>query len=410
MKKTICLITNWYPSRENPYQGVFFKEQAFALSDEYDFLVVHYREIMGNRKARNQTCLVNEERNTVEYDVCVRVPIRVILADLLYQFKCKYISHLHVDGVGQFTSESRRKFTKKRIVNAFRNQIKRDFDALYCVDAQREAFYLNCVAEDYQKPCVIGEHAPVPWPGTVLSDVNKEAIEKAELFLAISYDKIRQMLLQNIKLPPVQYIGNLVDETRFTLKKDDREKHAGKTLMIAAAHSFYKNYDMFIRVMERLYVIAGQPFRVLIVGYASNKGYSEGTKEFEERIRNSSISGITELVPEVPHAQIRDFYHKADAFVMTSIQEGQPVSALEAACCGLPVFSTRCGGVEDYVDDKIGRIYAVSDVEGMAQGLKDYLEDKITFDAEHIRNTVINRFGKKAFTDHYKHAFQTVMK
>ena len=32
-KKKICLITNWYPTKENPYQGIFFKEQAQALGD-----------------------------------------------------------------------------------------------------------------------------------------------------------------------------------------------------------------------------------------------------------------------------------------------------------------------------------------------------------------------------------------
>ena len=36
-KKTICLITNWYPTEENPYQGVFFQEQAQALGDVFDF-------------------------------------------------------------------------------------------------------------------------------------------------------------------------------------------------------------------------------------------------------------------------------------------------------------------------------------------------------------------------------------
>ena len=43
-KKKIGLITNWYPTKENPYQGVFFKEQAIALKEYYDFTVVHYKE------------------------------------------------------------------------------------------------------------------------------------------------------------------------------------------------------------------------------------------------------------------------------------------------------------------------------------------------------------------------------
>lgn len=100
-----------------------------------------------------------------------------------------------------------------------------------------------------------------------------------------------------------------------------------------------------------------------------------------------------------------DIYNKADAFIMTSIQEGQPVSVMEAACCGLPVFSTRCGGVEDYIDEKMGRIYNITDYSGMAQGLKEYLEGDIEFDPNYIRNVVISKFGKDAFIKNFTNAF-----
>ena len=43
-KKRICLVTNWYPDKENPYRGSFFKEQAFAMAENFDFVVVHYVE------------------------------------------------------------------------------------------------------------------------------------------------------------------------------------------------------------------------------------------------------------------------------------------------------------------------------------------------------------------------------
>ena len=94
---------------------------------------------------------------------------------------------------------------------------------------------------------------------------------------------------------------------------------------------------------------------------------------------------------------------------MTSIQEGQPVSALEAACCGLPVFSTRCGGVEDYVDESVGRLYPLTDVEGMAQGLKQFVEGTLRFDPRHIRETVVSRYGTAAFHDCFCRAFHDLI-
>ena len=94
---------------------------------------------------------------------------------------------------------------------------------------------------------------------------------------------------------------------------------------------------------------------------------------------------------------------------MTSIQEGQPVSAMEAGCCGLPIFSTMCGGVEDYVTEDIGRIYPIMDCEGFAAGLKDFLEGKIQFDNRHIRETVVGKFGKRAFVENFTRVLQDVI-
>ena len=75
---------------------------------------------------------------------------------------------------------------------------------------------------------------------------------------------------------------------------------------------------------------------------------------------------------------------------MTSIQEGQPVSALEAACCGLPIFSTRCGGVEDYVTNDIGRIYDITDYKSFAKEAADHIIDTDGLDLSAVVNEIVN--------------------
>ena len=320
--------------------------------------------------------------------------------------QAKYLRKSSIDGIGKYVSEKRKKIVRKKLKKLF-DCVQEDVDVFYCVDGQLEAYNLQCLSEIYGKPYVVGEHAPVPWPGVLISDINKYAIEKANMFLAISNDKIRQVLLQNIKLPKTIYIGNLIDETKM-LYIPKVEKHT-KTFIIVAAHSFYKNHDMFIQVMNRLTEICEIKFKVMIVGYGANKGYSKNIDLFEEQIRNSKFNDRVVMIPEVAHENISEIYNMADAFVMTSIQEGQPVSAMEAACCGLPIFSTRCGGVEDYVNKNMGRIYDVNDVEGMADGLKGFLQEDIKFDSEYIRNHVIEKFGTKAFKKKFNNVFKCVI-
>ena len=407
MKRTICLVTTWYPTKENPFQGLFFKEQAFATSDNFDYVVLHFREHISKKPFEKVKFLNCEtERNTKEYSFDVPIPISIYIADVIKDFKVKHIEKNTVDGIGKHVSNKRKQFIKKTLVGLFDTYVKENVDVFYCIDAQSEAFNIQCLATHYNKPYIVSEHAPVPWPGTVIKDINKYAIEKANMFFAISNDKIRQLLLQNIKLPKIYYIGNLIDETKLTYKPSGNKI---KTFIIVAAHSFYKNYDLFISVMNKLMEITNRPFKVMIVGYGSNKGYSKNIDEFEEQIKLTKFADRAIMIPTVPHEKIGEVLNKADAFVMTSIQEGQPVSAMEAACCGLPIFSTRCGGVEDYVDENMGRIYSVLNCEGMAQGLKDYLEGNIKFDPRYIRKQVVDRFGNKAFVKNFTETFNKVI-
>jgi len=407
MKKTVGLFTNWYPTKENPYNGVFFKEQTFALRDEFDFLIFHYHEhfrLFGHGFSAEAT---NREENTVEYDISVPVPLRVYAADLLATLKGR-LTPSRRTSMAQVSTVHRYRFRKKIVEKVFSGDLADKLDVLYCVDAQSEAGLVRLAAEHLHKPYVISEHGPFPWPGSVLDSYARDSMEKAGAFLAISYDKIRQIMIQNVRLPQVFYVGNMVDESQFSLRPEPPAGHV-KTFVIVAANSFYKNYELFIRVMDRLTEITDIPFRVRIVGYAANKGYSQDREDFENRISRSRFADRAELIPEAPHDRIAAYLHGADAFVMTSIQEGQPVSALEAACCGLPVFSTRCGGVEDYVTDELGRIFPVTEVEAFADALRQFLEGALSFDARVIRGRIIEQFGKEAFVKRMSRVFLDVI-
>ena len=212
--------------------------------------------------------------------------------------------------------------------------------------------------------------------------------------------------LQNIHLKNIRYVGNLVDEDKFQLKPIE---HEHPTFLIVAAYSFYKNYDMFIETMNLLFDKTKKKFKVIIAGYAANKGYSKNEEILEHKINSSKFAGCVELIKSIPREKMSDLYNRSDAFVMTSIQEGQPVSAIEAACCGLPIFTTRCGGVEDYVSEQIGRVVAITDAEKLSEYLRQFLEGEIAFDAKEIRRTVVEKFGKETFKKNMSQCFDSVI-
>ena len=75
-------------------------------------------------------------------------------------------------------------------------------------------------------------------------------------------------------------------------------------------------------------------------------------------------------------SEIAGFYRLFDAFVLPSVNEGTPVSAIEALASGTPVVANRVGGVPDVVrDGEDGFLVEAGDVEGAARRLADLAAD-----------------------------------
>jgi glycosyltransferase involved in cell wall biosynthesis len=75
-------------------------------------------------------------------------------------------------------------------------------------------------------------------------------------------------------------------------------------------------------------------------------------------------------------ADVDRIYADLDVVVLTSRNEGSPVSLIEAMAAARPVVATRVGGVPDLVEDGVsGRLVASGDAEGVAAAIQDLLED-----------------------------------
>lgn len=412
-KPTILMFPSWWPSKENPINGIFFKEQMLALTPHFDFVV--FRTVLKRcllmqyfwKKIRGTSLTLNPEENDGfrQYRCLIYTPFAAYIPMVVNYIKVKlHLIHLP-DGVGEYLSEKQLKSKIKRFDRLF-NKNHFEIDLVYGLTAQDMAINASCAAKSLKLPYVLAEHAPFPWPGHVINNLQKKVIEEADGHFLISNDKLRQIMLQNIKLKNTNYIGNLVDENLFQLNPI---KHEKITFVIVAANSFYKNFDMFIETMDILSDIASNDFSVVIAGFGANKGYSKNVDILVEKVKKSKFGDKAELIPSIPRSEMSELYNRCDAFVMTSIQEGQPVSALEAACCGLPIFSTCCGGVEDYISEFTGRIVSVNDSLNMANILNQFLNNEIVFEKQKIRDEIVGKFGKRTFSKNMGEVFNKLI-
>lgn len=79
----------------------------------------------------------------------------------------------------------------------------------------------------------------------------------------------------------------------------------------------------------------------------------------------------------VPPAEVSEYYRRAGVVVLPSVKgEGMPNVVLEAMACGLPVVTTRSGGLPSVIDDKeTGFFVPMADAEALAKTIDRVLDD-----------------------------------
>jgi glycosyltransferase involved in cell wall biosynthesis len=69
--------------------------------------------------------------------------------------------------------------------------------------------------------------------------------------------------------------------------------------------------------------------------------------------------------------EIADWYAAFDAFLLTSLNEGSPVAAIEAQAAGVPVVATDAGGTRTVVEDgETGFVVPIGDLDAIADRLR----------------------------------------
>jgi glycosyltransferase involved in cell wall biosynthesis len=88
-------------------------------------------------------------------------------------------------------------------------------------------------------------------------------------------------------------------------------------------------------------------------------------------------------------------YAISDVYVLPSIAENFPNSIVESFFCGVPVVSTRVGGVPEQINESNGIMYNVNRPEELEAALQNILTNTVCFDRDEIRKDAVQRFGKE---------------
>jgi len=132
-------------------------------------------------------------------------------------------------------------------------------------------------------------------------------------------------------------------------------------------------------------------------------------KSLEDSIATLGLGGSVHV-----HGASRDvpeFLSRLDAFVLSSVSEGLPVVILEAMAAGLPIVSTRVGGVPEAAPEGLVAWYSPSqDAGALAESMcRAVTSDSLATMGDAARKLALERFSIERMWSQYERLFEDLL-
>lgn len=229
-----------------------------------------------------------------------------------------------------------------------------------------------------------------PFKTKLFINIERKLGKKTDAIVAISQQQ-KNELAYDFNIAPADKFRVIplgLDLDKFQISREEKRKSFRSSfgvneeeivLIITGRLVPVKNHVLFLEGVKHLLLNTGQKIRAFIVGDGETRPL------LEEKARQLGIGFSTEkdAVHDQPlvftswRSDIDHINAGSDIIVLTSFNEGTPVSLIEAQSAGKPVVSTKVGGIEDVVkENETGLLSEINDTVMFCNNLLRMTEDK----------------------------------
>ena len=240
----------------------------------------------------------------------------------------------------------------------------------------------------------------------IFKEIEKNLAKKSTKIIAIS--EIQKSELSKIhKICPenkIEVIPLGFDLERFNTDKDSKRKEFRKkwnlkekeiAIGIIGRLVPIKNHKFFIDAVQEVLKKSKVPIRAFIVGDGEEK------QNIINYIKNKNLDFSLNYNPATFHLtswikEIDRVNSGMDIICLTSLNEGTPVSLIEAQASGKPIVSTKTGGIENIVlENKTALLSEKNDLHNFSKNLLSLVNDS-------NKRKLFSKFGLEKSKDfHY---------
>ena len=186
-------------------------------------------------------------------------------------------------------------------------------------------------------------------------------VKDASGIICIGYDEFLSIKKQ-FPYKPCLYLPNGVniDNFKAPAKNVIREQYNidanSKLILCVSRIDTQKNQMLLLDLLNDLNKYEKQNYHLLLIGALSNPAYFDA---LQNRINQLQLNSQVTIIPGLAHnsPELVAAYHSADFFILPSIHEPFGIVVLEAWAAGLPVISSRVGGLSKLVENNSSGLF-----------------------------------------------------
>jgi glycosyltransferase involved in cell wall biosynthesis len=370
----VLFLPRWYPHRYDPMMGLFIKRHGLSVLPHADVSALY---VHADDKLKHKTMEIEQSDEGL---FTIRIYFKksklkpTFLANLMNVYRF-FMSHL----------KGMRMIKKHR----------RKPDLLHVHVLTR----CGIVAWLYKlitgTPYVITEHWTRYLPttdtyhGAVRKFLTGVVVKNAAAVMPVTANLRDAMIANGLKNNNYVIIPNVVDIKKFKPTEKTNVSDKKSLVHLSCFTDQQKNISGILRVMKQLSE-RRDDFVLKLIGdgedfdrmkaLADEYGLTDKTIEFTGLKENEALVSLL---------------NQADLMIMFSNYENLPVVILESYACGVPVISTRVGGIHEHMNDDLGKLVEMKNEQQFLEALEKFLDHPEIYQSEKIRRYAVDHFSNE---------------
>ncbi len=258
-----------------------------------------------------------------------------------------------------------------RAVRQIEAYIREDAIDIVHTHGYKADLYGYVAARRAEKPIVSTCHN---WVGGtaalgIYNRLDRMVLKRFQVVAAVSDAVAQQLSDHSIPAARIRTIANGVDVQTFTQAQPLPElAHEGKKLIgMVARLDLQKGFADLLKAVHAL-ADGTREFKVVIAGEGPDRA------AIETMIQDYGLQSTVTLVGQ--QSNMPGVYAALDIFVLPSLNEGLPLSVLEAMAASRPVIATRVGAIPTVINDgESGLLVQPGDSSGLRDAMARLLDD-----------------------------------